>query len=90
MKIACVGGGVSRTTVAAAAFGFARRAYDEALPRARGRELFGGDGVVSGTPVERLHRETRPPGIYAGTNGIQNFLLARHESRKSKQGSTCR
>ena len=67
---------------------FARRAYDEALVRARSREHFGGDGVVSGTPVERLHREIRPLSIYERASEIQKILLARHELRKSRQGST--
>ncbi|MYJ95073.1 MAG: acyl-CoA dehydrogenase family protein [Proteobacteria bacterium] len=67
---------------------FARRDSDDALARARSREHFGGDGVVSGTPVERLHRKIRPLRIYEGTSEIQKILLARKELRKSQQGST--
>lgn len=56
----------------------------------RAVQIFAGDGVVSGTPVERLHREIRPLRIYEGTSEILNILLARHELRKSQQGSTYR
>ena len=66
---------------------FARRDHDGALARARCRALFGDDGVVSGTSVERLYREIRPPRIYEGASEIQKIVLARHESGKSRQGS---
>ena len=54
----------------------------------RAVQIFGGDGFVSGGPVERLYREIRPLRIYEGTSEIQKILLARKELRKSQQGST--
>jgi len=136
---------VFRTTVAAAALGFARRALDEALARARSRrmfgqrladfqlsqakladmatgveagalltyraawqrdtqgqritreaamakmfatetaqqvvdaavQLFGGLGVASGHPVERLYREVRALRIYEGATEVQKLIIAR-------------
>ena len=40
-------------------------------------QLFGGTGVVSGTPVERLYREIRALRIYEGTSEIQKLVIAR-------------
>ncbi len=136
---------VFRSTVAAAALGFARRAMDEALERVTKRELFGapladlqmtqasladmaldidaaallvyraawskdefqgrvtreaamaklyateaaqqiidkavqlygGLGVVSGVPVERLYREIRALRIYEGASEVQKIIIAR-------------
>ncbi len=136
---------VFRTTVAAAALGFARRALDEALDRTRTRrmfgqvladfqlsqakladmateidaaalltyraawlrdtqgqritreaamakmyatesaqravdaavQLFGGLGVASGHPVERLYREVRALRIYEGATEVQKLIIAR-------------
>ena len=135
---------VFRTSVAAAALGFARRAFDEALQRATTRrmfdgvladfqltqaklaqmattidsaalltyraawqrdqggnvtreaamakmaategaqqvidaalQLFGGLGVVSGVPVERLYREIRALRIYEGATEVQQLIIAR-------------
>lgn len=136
---------VFRSTVAAAALGFARRAFDEAAARATGRtlfgapmadlqlvqaslaemalkidasalliyraawlkdqgaprvtreaamaklyatdeaqqvidaavQLFGGLGVVSGNPVERLYREIRALRIYEGASEVQKIVIAR-------------
>ncbi len=135
---------VFRTSVAAAALGFARRALDEGLARARGRRMFGqaladfqltqaklaqmattidsaalltyraawqrdqgrsvtreaamaklvategaqqvidaalqlwgGLGVVSGQPVERLYREIRALRIYEGASEVQQLIIAR-------------
>ena len=136
---------VFRTTVAAAALGFARRALDEALTRADARkiqasplfdlqmvqghiadmaldvdasalliyraawtkdsgaprvsreaamaklfsteqaqkvidqavQLFGGDGVRSGSIVERLYREIRALRIYEGASDVQKVIIAR-------------
>ena len=82
---------VFRATVGAAAPGFARRAYAEALARAvidRIVQIYGADGAVSDLPAERRYRETRSPRIYEGTSEIQKIFLARQESRKSQQGST--
>ena len=136
---------VFRSTVAAAALGFARRALDEAVTRASTRrlfgapmsdlqlvqaslaemalkvdasalliyraawlkdqgaprvtreaamaklfatdeaqavidqavQLFGGLGVVSGHPVERLYREIRALRIYEGASEVQKIVIAR-------------
>jgi len=135
---------VFRTSVAAAALGFARRAMDEALGRATTRrmfggvladfqltqaklaqmataidsaalltyraawlrdrgavvtreaamakmtatenaqqvidaavQLFGGLGVVSGQPVERLYREIRALRIYEGATEVQQLIIGR-------------
>jgi alkylation response protein AidB-like acyl-CoA dehydrogenase len=135
---------VFRTSVAAAALGFARRAFAEGLGRARSREmfgqhltdfqltqakladmatqidaaalltyraawerdsgrpvtkaaamakltatenaqrvidaavqLFGGLGVVSEQPVERLYREIRSLRIYEGASEVQQLIIAR-------------
>ncbi len=135
---------VFRTSVAAAALGFARRALDEALARARDRRMFGGVladlqltqaklaqmataidsaalltyraawqrdqgrsvtreaamakmvatenaqqvidaavqiwgglGVVSQQPVERLYREIRALRIYEGATEVQQLIIAR-------------
>ena len=135
---------VFRTSVAAAALGFARRAFDEALQRVTTRRLFGqrlgdfqltqarlaqmattidsaalltyraawerdqgrpvtrqaamaklaategaqqvidaalqlwgGLGVVSGQPVERLYREIRALRIYEGATEVQQLIIAR-------------
>ncbi len=136
---------VFRPTVAAAALGFARRAFDEALTRVKTRhvqgaplfdlqmvqghiadmalnidaaalliyraawakdngasrisreaamaklfsteqaqkvidkavQLFGGDGVRSGMPVEQLYREIRALRIYEGASDVQKIIIAR-------------
>jgi acyl-CoA dehydrogenase len=39
-------------------------------------QLLGGQGVVSGTPVERLYREIRALRIYEGTSEIQKLVIA--------------
>jgi len=135
---------VFRTSVAAAALGFARRAMEEALQRARSRQMFGhtlgdfqltqaklaqmattldsaalltyraawqrdqgqtvtrqaamaklsategaqqiidaalqmfgGLGVVSGMPVERLYREIRALRIYEGATEVQQLIIGK-------------
>jgi acyl-CoA dehydrogenase len=140
---------VFRTSVAAAALGFARRALDEALARAVERkmfgqrladfqltqarlatmattidsaalltyraawqrdrgatvtreaamakmsategaqqvidaavQLFGGLGVASGVPVERLYREIRALRIYEGATEVQQLVIARELLRQ--------
>ena len=142
---------VFRTSVAAAALGFARRALDEALRRATTRHLFGGVladlqltqsklaqmattidtaalltyraawqrdqgasvtreaamakmaategaqqvidaavqlwgglGVSSGVPVERLYREIRALRIYEGATEVQQLIIARELLREMK------
>lgn len=42
-----------------------------------GVQLWGGLGVVTGTPVERLYREIRALRIYEGTTEIQKLVIAR-------------
>ncbi len=143
-KIAMATLDVFRTSVAAAALGFARRALHEALARATSRQLFGqvlsdfqltqsklatmatgidaaalltyraawlrdqgkritveaamakmtatetaqevidaavqifgGQGVISNHPVERLYREIRPLRIYEGATEVQELVIAR-------------
>ena len=39
-------------------------------------QLFGGTGVVCGTPVEQLYREIRALRIYEGTSEIQKLVIA--------------
>jgi acyl-CoA dehydrogenase len=142
---------IFRTSVAAAALGFARRALDEALQRATARRMFnqaladfqitqaklaqmatavdsaalltyraawqrdqgrgvtreaamaklsatenaqqvidaavqmwGGMGVTSGHPVERLYREIRALRIYEGATEVQQLIIAR-ELLKTKE-----
>jgi acyl-CoA dehydrogenase len=48
----------------------AQRVIDAAV------QLFGGLGVVSGMPVERLYREIRALRIYEGTSEIQKLVIA--------------
>ena len=144
-KLAMMTLDIFRASVAAAALGFARRALDEALGRARGRrmfgqaladlqltqaalgemataidgaalltyraawlrdvqgkrttreaamakmaatesaqavidralQMFGGAGVVSGMPVEKLYREIRALRIYEGATEVQKLIIAR-------------
>ena len=142
---------VFRTSVAAAALGFARRALDEALQRVTTRKMFngvladfqltqaklaqmattvdsaalltyraawlrdqgrgvtkeaamakwvategaqqvidaavqlwGGQGVVSEQPVERLYREIRSLRIYEGASEVQQLIIGREVLRESK------
>ncbi|RAP60691.1 acyl-CoA dehydrogenase [Achromobacter sp. HZ01] len=144
-KLAMMTLDIFRASVAAAALGFARRALDEALTRARSRrmfgqtladlqltqaalgdmaaaidasalltyraawmrdvqkqrttreaamakmtatesaqtvidralQMFGGAGVVSGMPVEKLYREIRALRIYEGATEVQKLIIAR-------------
>jgi acyl-CoA dehydrogenase len=48
----------------------AQRVIDAAV------QLFGGRGVVAGSPVERLYREIRALRIYEGTSEIQKLVIA--------------
>ena len=148
-KVAMATLDVFRTSVAAAALGFARRALDEALAHAQGRkmfgqtladfqltqaklaqmatgvdasalltyraawqrdqgqkvtkeaamakmtatetaqqvidaavQMFGGMGVVSEHPVERLYREIRALRIYEGATEVQQLIIARELLRE--------
>jgi acyl-CoA dehydrogenase len=40
-------------------------------------QLFGGLGVVSGHPVERLYREIRSLRIYEGASEVQQLIIGR-------------
>jgi acyl-CoA dehydrogenase len=49
----------------------AQRVIDKAV------QLFGGDGVRSGSPVETLYREIRALRIYEGASDVQKIIIAR-------------
>ena len=49
----------------------AQRIIDNAV------QIFGGLGVVTGHPVERLYRDIRPLRIYEGTTEIQKLIIAK-------------
>ena len=151
-KVAMATLDVFRTSVAAAALGFARRAFDEALAHAQHRrmfgqtladfqltqaklaqmatsidagalltyraawqrdrgvkvtkeaamakmtatesaqqvidaavQMFGGLGVTSGHPAERLYREIRALRIYEGATEVQQLIIARELLREAKE-----
>ncbi len=50
----------------------AQRVIDAAV------QIFGGAGVVSGHPVEKLYREIRALRIYEGASEVQKVVIARH------------
>jgi acyl-CoA dehydrogenase len=62
----------------------AQRVIDDAV------QLFGGMGVVSGHPVERLYREIRALRIYEGTTEIQKLILAEQllKEESARKGSS--
>ncbi|OZI53291.1 acyl-CoA dehydrogenase family protein [Bordetella genomosp. 4] len=43
----------------------------------RALQMFGGAGVVSGVPVEKLYREIRALRIYEGATEVQKLIIAR-------------
>jgi len=49
----------------------------------RAVQLFGGLGVVSGQPVERLYREIRALRIYEGATEVQKLIIARETLKNS-------
>ncbi len=49
----------------------AHRVIDQAV------QIHGGEGVLRGSPIERLYREARAPRIYEGTSEIQRLIIAR-------------
>jgi acyl-CoA dehydrogenase len=51
-------------------------------------QLFGGMGVVSGNPVERLYREIRALRIYEGATEVQKLIVARETFRDSAATAT--
>jgi acyl-CoA dehydrogenase len=58
----------------------AQRVVDAAV------QLFGAEGVVRGSTVERLYREVRALRIYEGTTEIQKLILARELRREYADG----
>jgi acyl-CoA dehydrogenase len=58
----------------------AQRVVDSAV------QLFGAEGVVRGSVVERLYREVRALRIYEGTTEIQKLILARELRREYAGG----
>lgn len=68
-----LGGRISREAAMAKLVGTeaAQRVIDEAV------QLFGGQGVVSGSIPEELYREVRALRIYEGTSEIQRLIIAR-------------
>ena len=43
----------------------------------RAVQIFGGLGVVSGQPVEKLYREIRALRIYEGATEVQKLIISR-------------
>lgn len=48
-------------------------------------QIFGGLGVTSGHPVERLYREIRALRIYEGASEVQKVIIARQALREQTQ-----
>jgi acyl-CoA dehydrogenase len=46
-------------------------------------QLWGGLGVVSGQPVERLYREIRALRIYEGATEVQQLIIGRDLLREA-------
>lgn len=67
--------GVRTTREAAMAKMAATESAQSVIDRAL--QMFGGAGVASGTPVERLYREIRPLRIYEGATEVQKLIIAR-------------
>ena len=55
----------------------AQKVIDRAL------QMFGGSGVVSGMPVEKLYREIRALRIYEGATEVQKMIIARELLKSS-------
>jgi len=66
--------GARVTREAAMAKLYATEAAQESIDQAV--QIFGGTGIVSGVPVERLYREIRALRIYEGTSEIQKLIIA--------------
>ncbi len=58
----------------------AQRVIDQAV------QLFGGLGVKTGTPVEKLYREIRALRIYEGTSEVNKLVIAGQAIRGFNQG----
>ncbi|MFQ5939737.1 MAG: acyl-CoA dehydrogenase family protein [Alphaproteobacteria bacterium] len=80
------GGGVTREASMAKLYATesAQQVIDQAV------QLFGGLGVVSGVPVERLYREIRALRIYEGTSEMQKLIIAGHTLRRCAEEATGR
>lgn len=48
-------------------------------------QMFGGQGVVSGEPVEQLYREIRSLRIYEGATEVQQLIIARELLKEVKE-----
>lgn len=66
--------GARVTREAAMAKLYATEAAQESIDQAV--QIFGGTGIVTGVPVERLYREIRALRIYEGTSEIQKLIIA--------------
>jgi acyl-CoA dehydrogenase len=49
----------------------------------RAVQIFGGSGLMQGTPVERAWRDARVERIWDGTSEVQRHILSRALLRKS-------
>jgi acyl-CoA dehydrogenase len=67
--------GVRTTSEAAMAKMVATEQAQKVIDRAL--QMFGGAGVVSGQPVEKLYREIRALRIYEGATEVQKLIIAR-------------
>jgi alkylation response protein AidB-like acyl-CoA dehydrogenase len=45
-------------------------------------QIFGGQGYIKGSLVERLYRDVRVTRIYEGTSDIQKLIIARELLRE--------
>jgi acyl-CoA dehydrogenase len=52
-------------------------------------QMWGGQGVVSGQPVERLYREIRALRIYEGATEVQQLIIARELLKDLRRPSSC-
>ena len=50
-------------------------------------QMWGGMGVVSDVPVERLYREIRALRIYEGATEVQQLIIARDLLREAREKS---
>jgi acyl-CoA dehydrogenase len=50
-------------------------------------QVWGGLGVVSGHPVERLYREIRALRIYEGATEVQQLIIARQTLNAFRAGA---
>jgi alkylation response protein AidB-like acyl-CoA dehydrogenase len=50
-------------------------------------QIFGGLGVVSGQPVERLYRDIRALRIYEGATDVQRLIVGRTVIAEAKEAA---